>query len=275
MLKTLLRTILTMAIIAFAATSCMDEEIEPQAFSSNGSEDCKVWTEETIVEEASYFDYVAKIYGNVVGINESEDGDGKFFQLGFIVTENSQNPGLVYALVNPADNTWRRLNECRTSNIAGFWDTLSKNNSEDARIIQQGTDRNSVYLFFGNNGRNFQRFRVDQGEVLKEFGNGGTLPGGFNAGGLFYHNSNRSDFPANWLGVKGKKVWNFGPNLNGTPEIIPIRKNGFGGADLNNNIRRIQGYWPFNNQRIIIEMINGKTYTIQKERKNGINFYKS
>ena len=254
--------------------SCTKENFESEsnlAFSSN----CPVWSSETIVEDPAYFDYVAKIYGNVVGINESEDADGKFFELGFIVTENSQNPGLVYALVDPDTRTWRRLNECRASNIAGIWDTFSKNESEDALIIQKGTDKNSVYLFYGNNGKNFLRFRVDQGEVLKEFGNGGTLPAGFKANGLFFHDHNRADFPANWLGIKGKKLYTFGPNITGTPSLIPVRKNGFGGLDLNRDIKRINGYWPHNKQRIRIEKTNGTIYTLQKERNSGINFYKS
>ncbi|MEL7122052.1 MAG: hypothetical protein AAFO07_21575, partial [Bacteroidota bacterium] len=168
---------------------------------------------------------------------------------------------------------WRKLNACRNSNIAGFWDRLSKNQGKDAMVVQQGNGR--VILFYGDNGRNFQNFRVDQGEVLKMNGNGGSLPGGFKASQLFYHNHSRADFPANWLAVKGKKLYNFGSNLNNTPALIPVRQNGFGGKDLNQNIKRIRGYWPFNTQRIIIEKDNGKTYELQKERKNGVNFYKS
>ena len=268
--------LMMLAVMALVFSSCSQETIEPDpnmAFTSNGT--CKTWTDETVNDANIDFDYVATIFGNVVGINEEVDGNGKkFFKLGFIVTENSQNPGLVYALVDPVAGTWRRLDECRASNIAGFWDALSKNDSEDAFVLQQGTNKNAVYLFYGNNGKKFQRFRVDQGEVLKEFGNGGTLPGGFNGTGLFYHNYKRADFPANWLGIKGKKLYSFGPNLNGTPALIPVRDNGFNGADLNNNIRKVVGYWPFNTQRIVIEKINGTTITVQKERKNGVNFYK-
>ena len=272
-----MKRILFFPLMFLLVLSCTKDElvnVEPNmAFSSNSG--CQVWTNETIVEDESYFDYVGKIYGNVVGINESEDSRGKFFNLGFIVTENSQNPGLVYALVDPATDTWRRLDECRVNNIAGFWDALSKNDSEDALIIQQGTDKNSVYLFYGNNAKKYLRFRVDQGEVLKVFGNSGTLPGGFNGGSLFFHDSKRADFPPNWIGLKQGKLWNFGSSINNTPALIPVRQNGFNGPDLNNNIKRIVGYWPFNTKRIRIERGNGTIYTLQKERKNGINFYKS
>ncbi|WP_299368503.1 hypothetical protein [Winogradskyella sp.] len=253
------------------AVSCSKEEVvdENAAFSSDAN---PVFTGE-VVTDTGLFDKVFKIYGNTHRAFDQADSDGKFYELGFVVTENSQNPGEVY--LRTGMDTWERMNEGRASNIAGFWDTLSKNNSKDARIIQAGTNPNKVYLFFGNNGRNYKAFRVDRGEVLKEHNQPvRTLPGGFKAGSLFFHNTDRADFPANWLGVKGKRIWNFGSSLSNTPSLIPIRAGGFGGADLNKNIRRIQGDNSAFVRRIDIERINGTVFTVQKERNNGINFYK-
>lgn len=274
MIKNWGRLLILSLMVASCSTEEIQEENTPEGVNSEATV-CRVWSDDYITEDESYFDYVGKIYGNVVGINEETDDDGRFFKLGFIRTENSQNPGEVWALVNPTDGTWRKLNSCRGSNIAGFWDTLSKNNSEDARIIQQGTDKNKVFLFYNNAGRTYLQFRVDNGEVLKINGIARQLPGGFKAHQLFFHDSNRADFPANWLGIKGKKMYNFGTSLRNTPSLIRVRRNGYNGTDLNRNIRKIQGYWPFNKQRIRIEMINGTVYTLQKERRAGENYYKS
>lgn len=274
--------------------SCSQETLENEdnmAFSSDS--DCSgpkpvgtgefLQTNNTIAGEMpdDVFDFVADIYGKVHRAVEDVDANGKkYFQLGFIVTENSQNPGFVYVKKAPADGSgiaqWEKLNPCRGSMISGFWDGLSKNESVNARIIQEGTNKNKVYLFFGLGKVNkFKMFRVDNGEVLKAHNQPvRTLKGNIGSASLFFHDAQRADFPPNWLGVKGKKLYSFGTNIRNTPELIPVRQGGFDGADLNNNIRRVQGANSAFVKRIDIERINGTVFTVQKERKNGINFYK-
>lgn len=254
--------VLPLAALTFLAFSCTPQVIEPQnpqAFSSN-SGSCTVWTTD-YVSDASIFDITAVLAGNT-----HEAYENGTVELGFVVTENSQNPGEVYLRVGASN--WRRLNECRNSGIAGFWDGLSKNDSEDAKLIQAGSD---IYLFYGGNNNTYQRFRIDNGEVLKKVNNGsGTLPSGFN-GRVFFHDYDRADFPANWLGVKGKKLYTFGSSLGNTPQLIEVRVRG---NDINGKIKRVESYWPFNNQRIILSLDGNKTVTVQKERNSGVNFYK-
>jgi hypothetical protein len=270
MLRKLINSrLLVIALIAFTVASCTEEEVAPKenlAFSSNSN---PVLLDETIAEAD-----LDKIF-TITGTTDKAEEQGTV-KLGFVVKENSQNPGAVYLYLSESD-VWKKINEDRGSSIAGFWSTLSKNESRKARLIQEGTNSNAVYLFFGNgNVPNYKKFFVDNGEILKAHNQPiRTLPGGFGAGDLFYHDSNRADFPASWLGIKGKSMYNFGSKLDSTPELIPVRKNGFNGTDLNGKINRIEGYWNPNKQRIIIRVDGGKNYTLQKERYKGTNFYKS
>ncbi|GAB5562952.1 MAG: hypothetical protein Wins2KO_00150 [Winogradskyella sp.] len=266
-----MRKLSLLLLIALFVFSCSKEEVDDSIDTSLDSKSNPVLVSTDVLTDTSTFDFVESIYGNTHrAYNRGE------VELGFIVKENSQNPGRVY--LRTGANEWTRINEARSSSIAGFWDTLSKNNSEDARIMQPGNNSNQIFVFFGNNGRNYKMFRVDNGEVLKAHNQPTrTLPSGFVAGRLFYHDSDRADFPANWLGVKGKRVWNFGSDLrNSTPSLMIIRQNGFNGANLNKDISKIKGYWPLNNQRIILDRTGNRSdVTIQKERKNGVNYYKS
>ncbi|MEM6377783.1 MAG: hypothetical protein AAF705_06205 [Bacteroidota bacterium] len=255
--------------VLFLTTSCIDEIVDVEYTASSSNSTCTVWTDDYTTNDGD-FDKIVRIYGNFSGVTPATDDCGQFFKLGFIVTENSQNPGRVYALVNPNTNTWRRLNECRSKGIAGFWDGLSKNESKNAVIRQEGTNKGKVYLFFGNTSK-YQLFAVDNGEGPKAKEWVRTLPSGFKGNTLFYHNYNRADFPPSFLGIKGKKLYNFGNNLRKTPTLVPVRK---GSTNVNGKVQRVEGYWPHSKKKIVLRLDGNKTITVGKERGGGVNFYK-
>lgn len=267
--------------------SCSKEtlEVDNAAFSSDS--DCwdnKVSTGETITTDMpdQVFDKVFKIYGKVHKATEDVDDNGNSsFELGFIVTENSKNPGYVYLKKAPANEngeaTWEMLNPCRGSMISGFWDGLTKNESKNARIIQQGKDPNKVYLFFGMGPVNkYKAFGVDNGEVLKAHNQPiRTLPKGFKSSTLYFHDAHRADFPPNWLGIKGKRLYTFGDKLKNTPEKIMVKVPYRGKTqDINGKIKKIIGANKAFKKRIDILIDKNIKYTLQKERKDGVNFYK-
>jgi len=160
MLKTLVRTILTMAVIAFAATSCMDEEIEPKmAFSSNADE---------------------TIYDFTLNNGKPNWSDNGTYELRVVADEkvraifikSSKTPNGDWARVDPQFGVYGKGSFDADAALRNGDCGLFNSDKEGLNAFAVGP---LVYVTFGNK---YATLRVDAGEVFRESGVCGSFPSG-------------------------------------------------------------------------------------------------